>query len=917
MERQWRWSMVALVIMAVVLQGSGGRVDADVLQPRLAAPSPEFLRYEASAQSGGGAAGLGLVPSPVDWSYLDGEHVMWLGGDAPLPASYDLRTEGRMTAVRDQGTSSACWTFATYGSLESTMMPAETLDFSENNLKNTSGFDYGPNTWGNGDMSTAYLTRWSGPISEADDPYDASSTTSTSGLSPIRHVQNVMILPQRPGPLDTADIKRALIDYGALVGSMYWGGDGWVDTAYYKLNTGAYYYAGSADSNHVVAVVGWDDAFPASNFSTPPPGNGAWIVKNSWGTAWGQSGYFFISYYDAVLFKKNPAYCFQAAEPADNYVHVYQYDPLGHTDSFGYGTTTAWEANVFAAAAAENVRAIGFYTLDVSCSYEAKVYGSWNGTTFSNLLSSTKGTIPSPGYHTIVLPSSGAPVASGQTFGVVVKLVTTNYRYPIAFEEPVAGYSMGATASTGQSYMSSNGATWTDVTGRYANTNVCVKAYAGTPSATPTLTCQVSPAGAGFVSASPPSADNAYSVGTVVTLTATPATGYTFTGWSGDLTGSTNPTTITMDADKTVTGTFVAVPSYTLTTTASPGLGGTIAKSPSQSSYASGTVVTLTATPSPGYTFTGWSGDLSGATNPTTITMSTNRSVTAVFQAETLMYTLTTTASPSAGGTISRFPNVASYASGTVVTLTAIPASGYTFAGWSGDLSGATNPTTITMSTNRSITATFTGLPKYTLTPSAGTGGTITPSTPQAILQGGSTTFTIVPSAGYHIADVSVDGVSQGIVSSYSFTNVTSNHTISARFEQEKKQTIIVLQIGNSMFTVNGGSVTLDSPPVIMNGRTLVPIRAIIEALGGTVGWDGTARKATVTLGSATIELWIGKNAARVNGANIPIDAANAKVVPEIINGRTMLPLRFVSENLGCSVVWADATKTITITYQP
>jgi hypothetical protein len=221
------------------------------------------------------------------------------------------------------------------------------------------------------------------------------------------------------------------------------------------------------------------------------------------------------------------------------------------------------------------------------------------------------------------------------------------------------------------------------------------------------------------------------------------------------------------------------------------------------------------------------------------------------------------------------------------------------------------------MSTNRSVTATFTGLPKYTLTPSAGTGGTITPSTPQAILQGGSTTFTIVPNAGYHIADVSVDGVSQGIVSSYSFTNVTSNHTISARFEEEQKQTVIVLQIGNPMFTVNGTSKTLDSPPVIKNGRTLVPIRAIIEALGGTVGWDGTARKATVALGRATIELWIGKNTARVNGVTTPIDAANVKVVPEIINGRTMLPLRFVSESLGCSIVWADATKTITITYLP
>jgi uncharacterized repeat protein (TIGR02543 family) len=280
-------------------------------------------------------------------------------------------------------------------------------------------------------------------------------------------------------------------------------------------------------------------------------------------------------------------------------------------------------------------------------------------------------------------------------------------------------------------------------------------------------------------------------------------------------------------------------------------------------------------------------------------------------------YVLTTTASPSAGGSISRSSDAVSYVSGTVVTLTATPAAGYVFIGWSGDLSGPpTNPPTITMDADKNVTATFTALPTYTLTPTAGAGGTITPNTVQTVLQGGSTTFAIVPTAGYHIVDVSVDGVSQGIVSSYTFTNVTSNHAISARFEQEKKQTVIVLQIGNSMFTVNGRSIALDSPPVIKNGRTLVPIRAIIEALGGTVGWDGTARKATVALGSVTIELWIGKNAANVKGVSTLIDSTNAKVVPEIISSRTMLPLRFVSENLGCSVVWADATKTITITYQ-
>jgi uncharacterized repeat protein (TIGR02543 family) len=279
------------------------------------------------------------------------------------------------------------------------------------------------------------------------------------------------------------------------------------------------------------------------------------------------------------------------------------------------------------------------------------------------------------------------------------------------------------------------------------------------------------------------------------------------------------------------------------------------------------------------------------------------------------MYKLTTTASPPTGGSIGWSPVAASYTPGTVLTLTATPAAGYTFAGWSGGVTGTANPETITMDGNKAVTATFAAVPTYTLTPTAGTGGTMTPNTVQAVLQGGSATFSIAANTGYRIADVAVDGASQGNISSYTFTNVTSNHTIKAAFEKEQEQTVIVLQIGKSTFTVNGSSKTLDSPPVIKNSRTLVPIRAVIEALGGTVGWDGTARKVTVTLGATSLNLWIGKSVATVNGTNTAIDATNAKVVPEIINSRTMLPLRFVSENLGCSVLWEDATKTITITY--
>ena len=127
---------------------------------------------------------------------------------------------------------------------------------------------------------------------------------------------------------------------------------------------------------------------------------------------------------------------------------------------------------------------------------------------------------------------------------------------------------------------------------------------------------------------------------------------------------------------------------------------------------------------------------------------------------------------------------------------------------------------------------------------------------------------------------------------------------------------MILLRIGSAVFTINGQSKTLDSPPIIKNGRTLLPIRPVVEALGGTVGWDGTERKVTISIGSTTIEPWIGKSTAKVNGMIKPIDSTNPKVVPEIINGRTMLSLRFVTENPGCQLQWDPNTQTITITYQ-
>ena len=129
------------------------------------------------------------------------------------------------------------------------------------------------------------------------------------------------------------------------------------------------------------------------------------------------------------------------------------------------------------------------------------------------------------------------------------------------------------------------------------------------------------------------------------------------------------------------------------------------------------------------------------------------------------------------------------------------------------------------------------------------------------------------------------------------------------------KRTTIRLQIGSKTMYVNDIPLEIDVPPTIVEGRTLLPIRWVAEPLGAGVSWDGKEKKVTVSLGDVFIELWIGKSVAKVNGKFVYIDPNNSKVVPMIINGRTMIPVRFVAENLGCRVEWDPTTRIVTIIY--
>ncbi|WP_051205365.1 InlB B-repeat-containing protein [Salinimicrobium xinjiangense] len=274
-----------------------------------------------------------------------------------------------------------------------------------------------------------------------------------------------------------------------------------------------------------------------------------------------------------------------------------------------------------------------------------------------------------------------------------------------------------------------------------------------------------------------------YDTGTTVKLTATPAAGYEFSSWSGDATGSTNPLTVTMDADKNITANFTPI-QFSLSLTAQ---NGTIAKDPNQQTYNSGSTVKLTASPAVGYQFSSWSGDASGSTNPLTVTMNANKNITANFTLVPIStYTLNVTAQ---NGTVAKNPNQQTYSSGTTVKLTAIPATGYQFSSWSGDASGSTNPLTITMNANKNITANFTLIPAntYTLNVTAQNGTVAKDPNQQSYNSGSTVRLTATPANGYEFSSWSGDA--SGTNNPLSVT-MNANKNITANFTQVNNSNI-------------------------------------------------------------------------------------------------------------------------------
>lgn len=350
-----------------------------------------------------------------------------------LPSKYDSREYGYVTPVKNQGSYGTCWAFSTLAAAESSLLAqgkAEQgkLDLSERHLayfhyhpaadplglmakdsyKPAPGKDYlglGATPM----MATFTLASWKGAAAEQSAPYSGITAGTAGNLSKSiaytdeYHLQQAYWISMK----DRADVKEKVMAYGAAAIS-------YVDNnSYWNTAGNAYCSPGNAGEGHGVTVVGWDDNYSRENFNPirQPNADGAWLVKNSWGTSKGDKGYFWMSYEDGALNRNNSiAYVFEL-EPADNYDNNYQYDGTASTDFYVLksGSTVS---NVFKTVAnpggSETLKAVSMILNDANVDYSIQVYKSLSDpkdpmSGIPALKTPVKGKIPYAGYYTIPL----------------------------------------------------------------------------------------------------------------------------------------------------------------------------------------------------------------------------------------------------------------------------------------------------------------------------------------------------------------------------------------------------------------------------------------------------------------------------------------------------------------------------------
>ena len=430
------------------------------------------LRHELPGLSRSvGGEGLGIVTTdPITPIETD---IDVFGNRDSIPSSFDLRDTGKVTTIKNQGMYGTCWAHAAASCAESSIVDRvpgidlselHTALYSYNHLyqpqinleEDESVLDAG----GTPENVINSWSQWIGPVTEERMPYELAYRSQSEPIEQYcdmytanYHLDDAFTFEYARDRSNAEQVDSAVKQFlysgvAVHIGFCY-------DADYFNENTSATYCDVNRFATHAVTCIGWDDNYPASNFRGTPPGDGAWLCKNSWGIGTDDDGCFWISYYDTTL-SKPTVYYLEDAKDHDDIISYDTLPPGDYVSPWDYIETDLTDPKSMPSYMSDicqgmnsdiEVSEIGTYTVEGETDYEITVY-----TDLTDLEDPTSGT-PSavtyvtqylPGYHTLELDQP-VFVEKGKPFSVVVKMTNDRSTHLIPaesalyIEDPVNG----------------------------------------------------------------------------------------------------------------------------------------------------------------------------------------------------------------------------------------------------------------------------------------------------------------------------------------------------------------------------------------------------------------------------------------------------------------------------------------------